>query len=130
MIKRVVGKSGEASVIAMDSISEVDAADAGRIVVSGSHGGASSGEFACRHRLAAAFFNDAGVGKDNAGIAALDMLDRHGVPAGAVSHMTARIGDALDAWKHGVLSHVNNSARAKGLREGQPLSEAIQRFRQ
>lgn len=50
--------------------------------------------------------------------------------AGAVNHMTARIGDALDAWEHGVLSHVNNSARAKGLREGQPLREAIQRFRQ
>src|SRR5579859_3775419 len=124
MIKRVVARSASRTVIAMDSISHVDANDAGHIVVSGSHGGTSSGEFACRHRLAAAFFNDAGVGKDDAGIAALDMLDRISVPAGAVSHVTARIGDAEDTWRHGTLSRLNRSARAAGLKEGEQLRDA------
>lgn len=125
MIKRVVARSGSRTVIAMDSISEVEAGDAGQIVVSGSHGGASSGEFASRQRLGAVFFNDAGVGKDEAGIAALDMLERLGVPAGAVAHTSARIGDALDAWDHGVLSHLNGSARAKGLKQGERLRDAV-----
>jgi len=128
MIKRVVAGSGNRTVIAMDSISHVEASDAGHIVVSGSHGGLSSGEFACRHRLAAVFFNDAGVGKDDAGIAALDMLDRIGVPAGAVSHVSARIGEAEDAWRHGVVSRLNRSASAAGLKEGEPLRDAVARL--
>jgi len=44
MIKRVVAESGARKVILMDSISHVDAGDAGHIVVSASHGGASSGQ--------------------------------------------------------------------------------------
>ncbi len=128
MIKRVIASGGSRKVIAMNSISHVDAEDAGHIVVSGSHGGASSGEFACGHRLAAVFFNDAGIGKDEAGIAALAMLDRLGIAAGAVSHLTARIGDAEDTWRHGVLSRVNQSARARELKEGERLRDAVARL--
>ena len=122
MIKRVVAERGGRKVILMDSISHVDAGDAGHIVVSASHGGASSGEYASRHKLAAVFFNDAGVGKDNAGIAALGMLK---VPAGTVSHLSARIGDVEDMWENGVLSHVNACALGSGLREGERLRDAV-----
>jgi hypothetical protein len=125
MIKRVVAESGARKVILMDSISHVDAADAGHIVVSASHGGASSGEYASRHRLAAVFFNDAGVGKDNAGIAALGMLK---VPAATVSHLSARIGDVEDMWERGVLSHLNASALGSGLRQGERLRDAVARL--
>ena len=128
MLKRVIAERGGRQVIAMDSISHIEAADAGHIVVTGSHGGASSGEYASRYRLAAVFFNDAGVGKDNAGIAALDLLERAQVPAGTVSHASARIGDAEDTSKHGVLSHVNRSAAARGLRPGEPLRAAIDKL--
>ena len=121
MIKRVVAERGARKVILMDSISHVDEGDAGHIVVSASHGGASSGEYASRHKLAAVFFNDAGVGKDEAGIAALGMLERLQVPAGTVSHLSARIGDAYDMWQHGVLSHVNPTAKRHGLKTGQRL---------
>ncbi|MGE5738068.1 MAG: hypothetical protein ACM34F_04200, partial [Betaproteobacteria bacterium] len=74
----------------------------------------------------AAFFNDAGIGKDDAGIAALRMLDARGIAAGAVSHATARIGDARDMWDHGVLSRVNPSARRLGLAPGDRLQSALQ----
>src|SRR5262252_5679860 len=57
MIKRVIAERGQRKAILMDSISHVDASDAGHIVVSASHGGASSGEYAGRHKLAAVFFN-------------------------------------------------------------------------
>lgn len=120
------GKSGR--VIVMDSITQVDADDAGAIVVSGSHGGTSSGEFALAVPLAAAFFNDAGVGKDRAGIAALEMLQERGVAAGAVAHDSARIGDATDAWANGVISHANDAARALGLVPGARLGEALRRL--
>jgi len=128
MIKRAVGERGDRKVILMDSVSHVDAGDAGNIVVSASHGGASSGEYASRHRLAAVFFNDAGVGKDGAGIAALGMLERAQVPAGTVSHLSARIGDAEDMWQNGVLSHLNASALRSGLRSGERLQDAVGRL--
>ena len=125
MIKRVVSEVGRLKVLLMDSISHVDAGDAGHIVVSGSHGGASSGEFAGRHKLAAVFFNDAGVGKDDAGVSALKMLD---IPAGTVSHSSARIGDAEDTWRSGVLSHVNAAAMRCGMNAGERLQEAVARL--
>jgi hypothetical protein len=58
----------------MDTITEAGPDDAGEVVVSGSHGGTSSGSFALAAPLRLAVFNDAGVGKDEAGIAALAML--------------------------------------------------------
>ena len=125
MIKRVVAERGGRKVILMDSISHVDAGDAGHIVVSASHGGASSGEYASRHKLAAVFFNDAGVGKDNAGIAALGMLK---VPAGTVDHLSARIGDVEDMWQYGVLSHLNAHALGNGLMPGERLQDAVARL--
>ena len=125
MIKRVVAERGGRKVILMDSISHVDGGDAGHIVVSASHGGASSGEYASRHQLAAVFFNDAGVGKDNAGIAALGMLK---VPAGTVDHLSARIGDVEDMWQYGVLSHLNAPALKSGLKKGQRLHDAVGRL--
>lgn len=112
-------------VVAMDSISLVAAEDAGAIVVSGSHGGTSSGEIALEVALRAVFFNDAGIGRDNAGIAALDMLQQRGIAAGAVAHTSARIGDARDCWENGVISRVNARARELGCAPGTQLRAAL-----
>lgn len=128
MLKTEVARGGNGRVVVMDSITQVELADAGAIIVSGSHGGASSGEFALEVPLAAVFFNDAGVGKDRAGIVALDMLQARGVAAGAVAHTSARIGDSRDAWAHGVVSHVNAAARELGLAPGAKLQAALMRL--
>ena len=128
MFKQAIDLEGGRPVILMDSISSVTAADEGTVVVSASHGGVSAGEFACRHRLAACFFNDAGVGKANAGIAALSMLDAIGVAGATLSHDSARIGDARDHWEHGVVSHVNEVASAAGVSAGQAAREAAVRL--
>ena len=125
MAREVVTEVDGRKVILMDSITHVDEGDTDQIVVSASHGGVSSGGFACEHRLGAVFFNDAGVGKENAGIAALDMLERLGVAAGTVDNDSAKIGDARDHWENGIVSHLNETAKAAGLREGVALHEAI-----
>ena len=111
--------------IVVDSISQLEAGDEGAIVVSGSHGGASSGEIALALPLRLVLFNDAGVGKDDAGIVALAMLQARGVAAATVAHTSARIGDALDSWQHGVLSQVNPAARGLGLSAGLPVGVAL-----
>jgi len=125
MARETVAEFDGRKVIIMDSITHVEERDTDQIVVSASHGGVSSGGFACEHRLGAVFFNDAGVGKENAGIAALEMLEQRSVAAGTVSNESAKIGDARDHWENGVISHLNETARARGLREGEPLREAI-----
>ena len=127
MRKDIVARGAGGRVVLMDTITSVSADDAGAIVVAASHGGTSSGEFALEHPIAAAFFNDAGVGKDAAGIAALAMLQARGVAAGAVSHLSCRIGDAGDMWRHGVISHANAAATALGLAPGMPLRDALTR---
>ncbi|UKA49726.1 hypothetical protein LFT48_20215 [Arthrobacter sp. FW305-123] len=110
--------------ILVDSISFVTEADTQSIVVCASHGGASSGEYASKYRLGLVVFNDAGVGKDNAGIQALTILEQQGVAACAVSHNTARIGDVLDQWENGIISHVNAAASAS-IQAGLTVREAV-----
>lgn len=114
-------------VLLLDSITWIEAADAGQIVISGSHGGRSSAEYAVLFPLALCCMNDAGVGKDCAGIVALDMLETRGTPGLAVSHDSARIGEAQDAWDHGIVSHVNAGAAALGIAVGQLLRDGITR---
>lgn len=128
MLKTQVASGKLGKVIVMDSITKVTPEDEGAVVVSASHGGSSSGEFALEVPLKAVFFNDAGVGKDDAGIAALAMLDERRVAGGTVAHLSARIGDSQDMWDHGVISHVNAAARALGLAENQKLDDALRRL--
>lgn len=129
MLKKVVAEGRGGRVVIMDSITKVTAEDSGSIAVSASHGGASSGEFALDLTpLTMAVFNDAGVGKDNAGISALDMLQARGVGGATVSHTSARIGDSQDTWDHGVVSHANAIARGLGVRPGDRLCDALRRL--
>ena len=127
MLKTEVARGPGGTVLIMDSITKVAPEDQGAIVVSASHGGASSGEFALEVPLKLVFFNDAGGGKDAAGVAALAMLQARGVAGGAVAHTSARIGDAQDMWDCGVISHLNDAARGLGLAVGLPLREALER---
>ncbi len=128
MLKKQAAQGELGKVILMDSITKVSKDDEGQVIVSASHGGSSSGEFALEVPLKAVFFNDAGVGKEDAGIAALQMLQARSIAGGTVSHLSARIGDSQDMWDHGVISHLNDAARALGLQENQRLDQALSRL--
>ncbi len=102
----------------VDSITQLGPQDAGCIAVSGSHGGLSSARYALAARPLLSVFNDAGVGKDAAGLAALDFLLAHGLAACTVSHASARIGEAQSTLDEGVVSHANAPALRLGARPG------------
>lgn len=125
MLKKTVEQGKGGKVVLMDSITKVNKDDVGAVVVSASHGGTSSGEFALEVPLKLVLFNDAGGGKDNAGIAALEMLQGRGVAAATVAHTSGRIGDSLDMWENGVLSHVNKAATELGLSKGAKVRESL-----
>jgi hypothetical protein len=112
-------------VVVLDSMSQVEDVDSGQIVIAASNGGKESGRLAVLAGCACAVFNDAGVGKDRAGIAGLVGMDRAGIPGAAVSHTSAEISDGMDTWRNGVLSHVNDAAQAAGLAVGMRVRDAV-----
>jgi hypothetical protein len=128
MLKTDVWTDAGRTVVIMDSITKVTAENKGQAIVSASHGGVSSGEFALQYPGAVVMFNDAGRGKEDAGVAALEMLDGAGVAAATIAHTSARIGDAQDHWDCGKISTVNSKARELGFAEGQTVSDALKEW--
>ncbi|MFN7863655.1 MAG: hypothetical protein ACK5N7_10140 [Curvibacter sp.] len=117
-----------AALVLLDSVTQVRPEHAGAVVVTGSHGGASVVTYALAVRAQLYVFNDAGIGKDDAGIAALALLDAHGQAALAVAHSSARIGEARDTFESGVISRVNRAAAALGVAAGQALGVVCSRL--
>jgi hypothetical protein len=111
-----------------DSVTRLGPAHAGRVVVTGSHGGAIAAAYVARAGVRAAIFNDAGRGPENAGIAGLAALERIGIAAAAVGHDTARIGDARDTLENGMVTALNGPARACGVQAGMRCREAASRL--
>ncbi len=110
----------------IDSITELQPDDTGCIALSGSHGGVSSARYALAVRPMLSVFNDAGVGKDQAGIAGLSLLQAQGLAACTVAHTSACIGRAHSSWQDGVVSHANEQALLLGLVVGLPLQPQLQ----
>ncbi|MGN6658597.1 MAG: hypothetical protein ACTHKN_06335, partial [Achromobacter mucicolens] len=118
---------GAPLVVGADSVSLVDAQDDGLIAVTASHGerlaGLQSDGVRASPRLVT--FNDAGMGKDSAGIGRLPLLQQRGIAALTVSAHTARIGDARSCYEEGTISSANARARDLGCRVGTPLKTFI-----
>ena len=116
---------GPPEVWALDSIGKVEPADAGRILVIGSHGALHGGrpESALAVDAVAAVFNDAGVGADHIGVTRLPVLGARGIPAVAVDCMSARIGDGRSMWETGVILHSNAPAAALGATRGMSVRQ-------
>lgn len=102
---------------------------AGKVLVAGSHGGVIAAWYGAKAGVHALVLNDAGVGKDRAGIAGLVYLEAIGMAAAAVDCMSARIGDGADMLARGVVSHANVFAALCGVTAGQSCRDAAERMR-
>jgi len=121
---------GGRTVALLDAAPMLKPEDAGAIVVTGSHAALFRGQpdNVVNVDVFAIFFNDAGVGKDNAGIRRLPELDKRGIASGTVSAMSAPIGHAREIYDDGILSHVNETAAALGAGPGMPLKVFIEKI--
>ena len=128
--KPVIAEAHGVRVLLLQSAALVSEEEVGDIVVTCSHGGVSAGEYAAQHPIRMAFFNDAGFGREDAGVAGIQLLQDHGIAAGAVAHTSARIGDPEDTWASGVISRLNQLALDAGLREGEPLRQEVLNYLQ
>jgi uncharacterized protein YunC (DUF1805 family) len=119
-----------APIVTADSITRIAEEARGAVVVNASHGGVYAAYLAARLGAAAAIFNDAGVGRDRAGIGGLGYLETLGIPAAAVGHDTARIGDGADMLARGSITHANPLASALGVRPGMGCRDAAAALRE
>ena len=115
-------------IVTAESLTQLDDVT-GKVLVAGSHGGIIAAYFGATAGVHALILNDAGLGKDRAGIAGLFYLENIGMAAAAVDCMSARIGDGADMLARGIVSHANVYAALRGVAAGQSCLEAAKRMR-
>jgi hypothetical protein len=109
----------------LDSVTHLTDAHHGSVAYCASHGGTYAGYYAATKGIAAVVLNDAGIGRERAGLAGLELLQTLGVPAAAIAHTSARIGDGADGMWRGVLSFTNPAAAALGVAPGMTCADAL-----
>lgn len=114
--------------IVLDSVTHLGPEHRGTAGYCGSHGGIYAAYYAASKGIAGVVLNDAGIGRERAGVAGLGLLEGLGVPAATISHLSARIGDGRDGVARGVLSTANGPATQLGLVPGMACAEAIRRL--
>ena len=112
------------AIILADSVTKPTDAWIGAVLVSASHGGVYAAYCAARVGVRAMILNDAGRGKDDAGIGGAAWCDALGLAYAAIDTMSARIGNAEDMAARGVISTANAAARSLGVAPGQSVTEA------
>lgn len=108
----------------LDSVTQLKPEHRGRVALCASHGGRYAGYHAAKMGLGGVILSDAGIGRDEAGLAGMRLLDELGVPAAVIGHETASIGDGRDCYYHGRLSFVNEAAHRIGLERDTAASDA------
>lgn len=101
----------------------------GQVLVSGSYGGEYNAFHAGKWGIRGLILNDAGVGKNGAGIRGLAYLDKVGLSAATADARTCHIGDAEHMLAHGTVSYVNDAARALDCRPGESVRDCAERLR-
>jgi hypothetical protein len=101
----------------------------GHVLVSGSYGGEYNAYHAGRHGIRGVILNDAGVGRDRAGIRGLDYLEGVGLAAATADVMSCHIGDGAHMLRHGTVSFVNRCAALLGCAPGQAVRACAERLK-
>ena len=118
-----VSRTSEGILLA-DSVNYLGREALGHVVVASSHGGLYAAYKAAASGARAVILSDAGIGREDAGIACLSYCQGLGMAAAVVSHLSARIGEAEDMMRRGVVSHANDVARALGCLPGLACASA------
>lgn len=113
-----------AGVVAADTVTRPTEAWKRAVLVAGSHGGVYAAYCAVKAGVRGVILNDAGRGKDDAGIGGLGYCEALGIPYAAIDTMSARIGNGDDMIARGVISAANRIAAALGVKPGMSCADA------
>lgn len=119
-------QEGKFRIIVTNTAGTYDENNKNDVVIDGSHFGVNSAKMAVDSNVQGRIGNDAGIGKNNAGIAGLNLLEKAGIPGAAVSSMSAKIGIGMSTWDTGKISTVNNSAKKIGVKVGMTTQQAAE----
>jgi hypothetical protein len=126
--KIIVKEAGGRKIVLADSAAAMDESTKGDVFVDGSHCGINVGEMTLNTSAGAMIGNDAGMGKNDAAIAGLKFLDKHSIPAAAVSAMSAKIGNGKSTYEQGKISVANEAAKKLGVTPGMSAKEAADKL--
>ncbi|OEU48750.1 MAG: hypothetical protein BA862_13870 [Desulfobulbaceae bacterium S3730MH12] len=124
----IIKQSGNRKIVVADSVTAATDENRGDILVCGSHCGANVGQIAVAGKIGAMIGNDAGMGRNNAGVSGFDICDVHGIPVAAVASMSAMIGSGVSTYEEGTVSAVNILAAKLGVSKGMSAKNAAAIF--
>ncbi len=114
------------TVLVFDSVTKLPPEANGAVVVGGSHAAVYAAYMSVKYGCRAAIHHDAGIGKDDAGVAGLAYAEKLGMAMAAVTTASARIGDGPDLLARGLISRANTLATGCGVVPGMTCREAAE----
>ncbi len=115
-------------IFTVSASSQVTAAQHGHVVVSGYYGGEYNAFHAGKWGLRGVILNDAGVGKDNAGIRGIYYLEQIGLAAATADVNTCHIADGDHMLAQGIVSRLNRFAVELGCKVGDTVRDVAERM--
>jgi uncharacterized protein YunC (DUF1805 family) len=94
------------------------------VICSGANSSRVSSDGVLRMGAKGSIANDAGIARNNTAVEGVTLLEEKGVPAAAVSTMSARLGEGMSTWNDGVISVLNAPAAKLGVKVGMTAKDA------
>ena len=117
------------AILVVPSVTKLPPEARGAVVVGGSHAALYAAHVIAMAGARAAIHHDAGIGFEEAGVGGLALAQELGMAMAAVDSASARIGEAEDMMRRGIVSRANALAAACGVVPGQTCAEAAERLK-
>jgi hypothetical protein len=117
------------AILVVPSVTKLPPEADGAVIVGGSHAALYAAHVVAKAGARAAIHHDAGIGLEEAGVAGLALAQELGMAMAAVDSASARIGEAEDMMRRGIVSRANALAAACGVAAGQTCAEAAERLK-
>ena len=111
-------------VVVTDSIIFGSEADRRNVLVTAGHTGRSGARHIIKVRPFGFVCSDGGRGRNDSGMAGLEITNAEGIAGATVDAVRARMGDGMSTYEDGVVSAANALATGCGVRVGMPAREA------
>lgn len=123
--RRVMHQTADGrQVVVTDSIVFGTEADRRNVLVTAGHTGRSGARHIINVRPFGFVCSDGGRGRNDSGMAGLEITNAEGIAGATVDAHLARMGDGMSTYEDGVISAANDLALACGVRVGMPAREA------
>jgi hypothetical protein len=114
--------------VVMDSIVFGTEGDRRNVLVTAGHTGRSGARHIIKVHPFGFVCSDGGRGRNDSGMAGLEITAREGIAGATVDARLARMGDGMSTYEDGVISAANEPALVGGVRIGMPAAEAAMRL--